>query len=141
MTCRQHAEHAELRAAIVAATAARHWTPKDLARNAGVSWATANSLLRSKRTAQAATLRKAADALGVEVDDERILPPDDPRDTSAIGRACACDVDLPALRYVLRQLVDEARCTCQGRALLVEAGRLAGLPDGWENLPLMLFEA
>jgi len=135
------AQHDELRAAIVAACTERGWTPKDLARNAGVSWATGNSILRTGRPVQAATLRKAAGALGVDCDDESMLPPDDPRDTSAIGRACACDVDLPALRYVLRQMAEDVRMDREGRALLDEAARLAGLPSGWADAPLLAYEA
>lgn len=129
----------QARAAIIAACTERGWSALRLAREAHITSGTAYGILRGQRVCRG-TLAKAAAALGLE--GVGAMPSDEPRDPSAIGRMCIpSEVDLGALRYVLRQLVDEARLTCPGRALIIEAGRLAGLPAGWQNEPLGRFGA
>jgi len=131
------AERERLRALVVAEATARGWSAAELARAADVVLHTAHAALEGGRV-HVSTLGRMAAALGIGVPQ---WPPDRARDPSAIGRVCRReDVDIPALRWGLRALVDEARLSPEARALLLETGRAAGLPTGWESVALGEFE-
>lgn len=130
--------HAAIRAAIVVACAERGWDAPRLAREARIKRQTAHSLLDGGR-AHGRTIAAVAAALGIPTGPD--LLSDRPRDTSRIGRRCSgSEVDMSALRYVLRELC-EVPMPHEGRCLVADAGRLAGMPAGWETAPIEDFGA
>jgi transcriptional regulator with XRE-family HTH domain len=119
----------------------RRWDVHRLASEAGVVWATANSVEYGRR-AHAGTIAKVARALGIDSPVAHI--PTDERRRGIRPRGEGLDeagVDAAAARYDVRALADVPRLPREARVIVERMARSVGMPSDWLERRLGEFEA